>query len=120
MSDCGPGLLANRHMDVGEHYAGSGVIRQCAGAEGFDPGQMNLAPDGRLGILELLAGADDLGLGEPGDEHRDVALAEVVVVAERGQRWEEVFPVVEGHGQGAADGQFVAAHEGLTSGSTGK
>jgi hypothetical protein len=65
-------------------------VVKSATAEGVDVGEVDLGPDGGTGVGELFAGADDLGLREPGDEHRDVALADVVGGAERGERVEEI------------------------------
>jgi hypothetical protein len=85
-------------------------VAKSATAEGFDVGEVNLRPDWGTGVGELLAGADDLGLREPGDEHRDVALADVVGGAERGECVEEIVTVVEGYAEGSAGFQFMAAH----------
>lgn len=65
---------------------------------------------GGSGVGEFLAGADDLGFGESGDEHRDVALADVVGGAESGECVKEVVVVIEGDAEGSAGCQFMAAH----------
>ncbi|MBM7775554.1 hypothetical protein JOD54_005758 [Actinokineospora baliensis] len=61
-------------------------------------------------VVEFVAGADDLGFGEACDEAGDVSLAEVVVAAELVEGFEEVVAVVEGDGEAAAEGEFVATH----------
>lgn len=94
-------------MNVRQHAVGLGVVAKGATTEGFDVGEVDLGLDGGG---EFLAGADDLGFGEPGDEHRDVALVDVVCGAERGECVEEVVVVVEGDAEGPAGCQFMAAH----------
>lgn len=81
-----------------------------AAAEGFDVGQVDLGPHGCVRVVKLVAGADDLDLAEAGDEAGDVALAHPVLAAEVGQGGEEVVAVVEGDGEAAAEGEFVATH----------
>lgn len=101
---------AEAGVNVRQHAVCLGVAAKGATTEGFDVGEVDLGPDGGTGVGEFLASADDLGFGEPGDEHRDVALADVVGGAERGEGVEEVFVMIEGDAEGSAGCQFMAAH----------
>lgn len=97
-------------VNVRQDAAGLGVVAKGAAAEGFDVGEVDLGPDGGTGVGELFAAADDLGFGEPGNEHRDVALADVVGSAERGESVDEIVTVVEDDAEGSAGCQFMATH----------
>lgn len=77
----------------------------------LDPGQVDLAPHWGLWVFQLLARAYDLGLGEARDEHGDVSVPNAVAAAELGGRGKEVVAVVEGHPEGSAGGQLVAAQD---------
>src|ERR1039457_5039032 len=61
-------------------------------------------------MVELVAGADDVGCCECCQEHRDIALADVVAVAELRERREEALAGIEPDTEGPAGGQLVAVH----------
>lgn len=109
-------LEADRDVDVWGDLVVDGVEGEGATAERFDVGQVDLGPHWGVGVVEFVAGTDDLDLAEAGDEARDVALAHPVLLAELGQGGEEVVAVVEGDGEAAAEGQFVATHGRLPAG----
>ena len=50
------------------------------------------------------------GFGEGGQEHRDVAVADVVTIAELCQGREEALTGIEPDTEGPAGGQLVAVH----------
>src|SRR5437899_2182106 len=54
--------------------------------------------------------ADDVGLGEPGDEHRDVSLPDLVLAAEVGEAGHEVVAVLERHPERAPGLQLACLH----------
>ena len=101
---------ADRDVDVGVNLAVGFVVGEGAAAERFDIGEVDLGPDRCLGILKLVARADDVDFAEAGDEAGDVGVSDLVLVAEGGQFGEEVVAVVEGDTEAAAEGEFMAAH----------
>src|SRR6266498_5475519 len=109
---CGGAVLLepDRDVDVRQDRLFGLVVGDGAAAERFDVGQVHAGPDRRLRVVELGAGADDLGLGEARDEHWNVAVPDPVGVAELVEGGEEVLAVVEGHAEGSADRQFLATH----------
>jgi hypothetical protein len=102
-------LETDGHMDVRYDPIVDLVISERAAAESLDVSQVDLGLYRCVGIIEPVAGADDLDLAETGDE----ALAHIVVAAELVQGGEEVVAVVEGDGEAAAEDQFVATHGSL-------
>ncbi|GAA3457998.1 hypothetical protein GCM10018963_00110 [Saccharothrix longispora] len=110
-------LEADGDVDVGVNLVIGLVVGEGAAAEGLDVGEVDLGPDRRLGVVQLLAGADDVDFAEASYEARDVGVADMVLCAEVGQGGEEVVAVVEGDAEAAAEGQFVAADDGLLIGS---
>jgi hypothetical protein len=109
-------LEADRDVNVRGDLVVDRIVGQGAATEGFDVGQVDLGPHRGLGVIELVAGTDDLDLTEARDEAGDVALAHAVLLTELGQSGEEVVAVVEGDGEAAAEGQFVATHGRLPAG----
>jgi hypothetical protein len=73
----------------------------------------DLGPDGGVGVVELVAGADDVGLGERRDEHRDVAGPDLVGGAELLQRGEEPLTGVEPEPERPAGDELMAVHRGV-------
>src|SRR5260370_30700040 len=71
---------------------------------------MHLRPHRGLWAFKLLAGADDVGLGEPGEEHRDVALSDLVLTAEAGKAGHEFVAVLERHAERAPGLEFARLH----------
>lgn len=69
---------------------------------------MHPVPDGCLRIIEALAGADDIGIDESSEEHRDAGLPDRAVAAEGFEACEAVLAVVEDDAELAADGQLLA------------
>ncbi|MFT7837702.1 hypothetical protein Q5530_16330 [Saccharothrix sp. BKS2] len=110
-------LEADRDVDVGVDLVVGLVEGEGAATEGFDVGQVDFRPDRCFGVGQLFAGADDVDVAEAGDEAGDVGVADMVLCAELGQCGEEVVAVVEGDAEAAAEGQFVAADDGLLIGS---
>src|SRR5438045_9326722 len=93
-------LEPDRDVNVRENPVGI-VAGDRAAAEGFDVRYMHLRPYRCLRVFEFLAGADDVGLGEPGEEHGDVALPYLVLAAEAGQAAHEFVTVLERHAERA-------------------
>lgn len=110
VAGCAVFLEADGDVNVGCDPLVGLVPGEGAATESFDVGEVDSCPHGRVGVVDFVAGADDLDLAEAGDETGDVALADVVVVAEVSQGREEVVAVVEDDGEAAAEGQFVATH----------
>jgi hypothetical protein len=106
-------LEADRDVNVGCYSAACLFVGEGAAAECLDVGQVERRPDRCLGVVEFLAGSDDLDLAESGDEGRDVPVAHVVLLAELAQRGEEVLAVVEGDPETAAQGELMATHSRL-------
>src|SRR5436190_15951694 len=96
-------------MNVGEDAVGI-VAGDRAAPEGFDIRYMHLRPYRCLRIFELLAGADDVDLAEPGDEHRDIALPDIVLAAEIGEAGHEVVAMLERHPERAPGLQLACLH----------
>src|SRR4051794_58507 len=93
----GSGLFTYRCMDVREHSARFRVVGQRSAAERLNARDMDLAPHRRFWILELLAGTDNIYLGEARDKHGDVTVPNPVLLAEHRKRREKVVTMVEGH-----------------------
>lgn len=72
--------------------------------------RVDVGPDGGVGVVEPLAGADNSCGAEAGDEDGDVALLDAVSSAGVGEGGEEVVAVVEDDADRATRGEFVATH----------
>ena len=109
--------LASRLEGVNKIYGTtillSGPTREAAGEHIFVRELDTVAVYGRsegVRIFELLAGADDVDLAEPGDEHRDIALPDIVLAAEIGEAGHEVVAMLERHPERAPGLQLACLH----------
>src|SRR5438876_9834642 len=86
------------------------LVGDRAARECLDVLQVHRGPYGCPGVVQLLAGPDDLRLPEAGKEHRQITLDNPVAATEVVQGLEEVLPVVEGDAEGPPKGELVAVH----------
>jgi hypothetical protein len=87
------GLEADGHVDVRGNALAALVVGEVPAAEGLDVLQVDLRPDRCPGIVEFVAGTDEVDLGEAGDERGDVALPDVgAAVDADGERTAEWGP----------------------------
>ena len=86
------------------------VVGDGAAAECFGVGEMDPGPDRGGWVLEFVAGADDLGFSECGQEHGDVAVADAVACAEFLEGGEEALAGVEPDAEGAPGRELLAMH----------
>jgi hypothetical protein len=88
-----------------------GVPGKRAAAEDLERFEGDASPHRSLNVVDAVAGADDARVAEPGDEHGDVALADLVCCAYGAEFGEEVVSVVEGDGKGSSESQWCGGHE---------
>jgi hypothetical protein len=99
-------------MDMGEDRVILRVVGQCTAAHCLDILQMDVAPDGGVGVLQLFACSDKLNVPHSGDEHRNESLPHLAGQAEFGQRCVEIVAVVEMDCKGSSHGEFGSAQGG--------
>src|SRR5262249_9205179 len=99
-------------MDVGKDAVAVAASDRAA-THGLDVRHMHLRPYRGLRVFQLLAGAYDVRFGEPGQEHWDIALPDVVVLAEAGKRRHEVVAMVKRHAESTPRLQFARFHVSL-------